>query len=124
MKKETNSDKTYAKILIIDDDQNITRTFARILEKNGYKTDTAQTGLEAIQKTASKSFDVALVDICLPDMNGIDLLCKLGKRGEKMIKIVITGFPEMANGNARPDAYLLKPVKPQELLSLINQKLS
>lgn len=109
-------------ILIVDDDENIARTFSRILQKNGYETDTAQTAREAVEKAAAKFFDVALIDICLPDMNGIDLLHELSDHGQKMVKIVITGFPTMANGDAHPDAYLLKPVKPQDLLSLIKQK--
>jgi len=122
LEKENNSDKNNVSILIIDDDENITRTFARILQKNGYQTDIAQTAAEAIQKTASQSYDVALVDVCLPDMNGMDLLFKIGNNGGKMIKIIITGFASMSNNGAHPDAYLLKPIKPQELLSIISQK--
>ena len=70
-------EKADVSILIIDDDENITRTFSRLLQKKGYRTDTAQNGVEAIQKAASKAYNVALIDICLPDMNGLDLLHKL-----------------------------------------------
>jgi two-component SAPR family response regulator len=55
-------------------------------------------------------------------MNGMDLLHKLADPRGKLVKIVITGLPTMANKSAHPDAYLLKPVKPQELLALIGQK--
>jgi DNA-binding NtrC family response regulator len=110
-------------VLIIDDDKSITRTFARILQKNGYATDTAQTGKEAMQKANAKFYAVALIDICLPDLNGIKLLDKLADHGNKMVKIIITGFPTMAPiKGVDADAYLLKPVKPQELLSIINEK--
>ena len=111
-------------VLIVDDDEHITRTFSRILTRKGYKTDIAQTGAEAIKKATAQHFNVALVDICLPDINGMELLPQLGDHDGKMIKIVITGFPTMAKDNVHPDAYLLKPVKPQELLSLIDQKTS
>jgi len=111
-------------VLIVDDDENIARTFSRILSRKGYQTETALTGAEAIKKSAAKPFNVALIDICLPDINGMELLHKLGNHDGKMIKIVITGFPTMAKNGATPDAYLLKPVKPQELHSLIDQKTS
>lgn len=110
-------------VLIIDDDVNITRTFARILQKKGYKTDIAQTGKEAIEKANTKLYAVALIDICLPDLNGMELLDKLDDHGGKMVKIIITGFPTMApKKGVTADAYLLKPVKPEELLAIIEQK--
>ena len=116
-------DKDTKTVLIIDDDESITRTFARILQKNGYATDTAQTGKEAMQKANAKFYAVALIDICLPDLNGIKLLDKLAGHGNKMIKIIITGFPTMAPiKGVNADAYLLKPVKPQELISIMNEK--
>ncbi|MGD0994068.1 MAG: response regulator [Candidatus Bathyarchaeia archaeon] len=110
-------------VLIVDDDENITRTFARILQKKGYNTDTAKNGKEAIQKANAKFYAVALIDICLSDLNGMELLDKLDDHDGKMVKIIITGFPTMApKKGARADAYLLKPVKPQELLSIIDEK--
>jgi CheY-like chemotaxis protein len=118
-----NSGEPEVSILIIDDDENITRTFSRILQKSGYRTDTAQSGAEAVQKSGSKAYDVALIDICLPDMNGLELLHRLTDPEGRMIKIVITGFPTMADMSVHPDAFLLKPVKPQELLLVISQKI-
>lgn len=110
-------------VLIIDDDKSIIKTFARILQKKGYNTDTAQTGKEALQKASTKFYAAALIDVCLPDMNGMELLDKLDNHGGKMVKIIITGFPTMAPmRGAHADAYLLKPVKPQELLSIIDEK--
>lgn len=122
LEKGKNLDRADVNILIIDDDQDITRTFSRILQKNGYQTDTALTGAEAIQKTACRFYDVVLIDLCLPDIKGTALLGRLGDHGGKMIKIVITGFPTLGEGDFHPDAYLLKPAKPQELLALISEK--
>jgi len=65
-----------------------------------------------------------LIDVCLPDINGLDLLEKLGEQDSGMVKIVITGSQvNISNKAEAADAYLLKPVKPQELLALIEQKL-
>jgi two-component system response regulator HydG len=114
-------------ILVVDDDKSILRTFKRILQKNGYKIDTAETGREAIERADKKHYDLALVDIRLPDMDGTDLLAKIKKQLKNTIKIMITGFPSLESGvkalDEGADAYLVKPVKPEELLMLIKEKL-
>jgi len=113
-------------ILVVDDDKSILRTFTRILQKNGYKIDAAETGKEAIEK-ADIHYDLALVDIRLPDMDGTDLLAKMKKPLQDTIKIMVTGFPSVESGvkalDEGADAYLVKPVKPEELLMLIEEKL-
>lgn len=114
-------------ILIVDDDKSIIRTFTRILQKNGYKIDTAETGKEAIEKAGKKHYDLALVDIRLPDMDGTKLLAKIKNQLRNTIKIMITGFPSIESGvkalDEGAEAYLVKPVKPEELLMLIKEKL-
>ena len=114
-------------ILVVDDDKSILRTFTRILQKNGYKIDTAETGREAIERADKKHYDLALVDIRLPDMDGTYLLAKIKKQLKNTIKIMITGFPSLESGvkalDEGADAYLVKPVKPEELLMLIKEKL-
>jgi two-component system response regulator HydG len=114
-------------ILVVDDDKSILRTFTRILQKNGYKIDVAETGKEAIEKVDSRHYDLVLVDIRLPDMDGTDLLVKMKKPLQSTIKIMITGFPSLESGvkalDEGADAYLVKPVKPEELLMLIEEKL-
>lgn len=114
-------------ILVVDDDKSILRTFTRILQKSGYNIDVAETGKEAMNKAESKHYDLALVDIRLPDMDGTDLLAKLKKQLQFTVKIMITGFPSLETGvkalDEGADAYLVKPVKPQELLLLLDEKL-
>lgn len=115
------------RILVIDDDKSILRTFTRILQKNGYDIDVAETGKEAIEKSKKARYDLALIDIRLPDMDGTDLLVKIQQTMQDAIKIMITGFPSLETGvkalDEGADAYLVKPVKPEELLTLIEEKL-
>jgi DNA-binding response OmpR family regulator len=115
------------RILVIDDDKSILRTFTRILQKNGYEIDVAETGKEAIEKSKNAHYDLALIDIRLPDMDGTDLLVKIQQTMRDAIKIMITGFPSLETGvkalDEGADAYLVKPVKPEELLALIDEKL-
>jgi len=114
-------------ILVIDDDKSILRTFTRILQKDGYEVAVAETGKEALEKAETGRYDLALVDVRLPDMDGIDLLNKMQKTMRETVKIMITGFPSLENGvkalDEGADAYLVKPVRPEELLMLIGEKL-
>jgi len=114
-------------ILIVEDDTNICETLSTILQQNGYTTDTAKTGQEALQKSKAKFFNLALFDIKLPDMEGTELLTTMHKDLPKMMKIMITGYPSLENAvealNLGADAYIIKPVKPEKLLALIEEKL-
>jgi len=114
-------------ILLVDDEESVRKAFTGILEKAGYLVDTAETGQKALEKAQAKRYDVALIDIKLPDMEGTDLLLKLPKKSE-MVKIIITGFSTMENGvkaaDCGADDFLVKPVKPQELLNAIKERLA
>lgn len=109
-------------VLIVDDDANITRTFVRILEKNGFAAEVALTGKEAQEKAKNKFYAAVLIDKCLPDIDGIELLDTLEEHGCRMVKIVITGFP--ISKPKKADAYFVKPVRPQELIRVLEEKLS
>ena len=74
-------------ILVVDDDKSILRTFTRILQKSGYEIDVAETGKEAIEKADNRHYDLALVDIRLPDMDGTELLAKLKVQLQNTVKI-------------------------------------
>ena len=115
------------RILIVEDDENIRKTMKNILQQQGYATDTAKTGQEAENKTRDKAYNLALLDIKLPDMEGTQLLAKLHDSTPKMVKIMVTGYPSLENAmealNQGANAYVTKPVKPAKLLELIKEKL-
>jgi DNA-binding NtrC family response regulator len=110
--------------IIIDDDKAILRTFSLILQRKGYATDTAKTGKEALDKISSSHYDVALIDMRLPDIQGTDLVAKLPEKACNMVKIIITGLPpDFTQADCEVDAYLLKPIKPDELITIIEKNL-
>jgi DNA-binding NtrC family response regulator len=115
-------DKT-ARILVVDDDKSITKTLAAILEEEGYLVDTAETGKEAIAKSNSKFYNLVLIDLRLPDMEGTTLLTAMKDTTPKMVKIILTGYPALQNAieavNKGADAYILKPVNAETLLKTI-----
>jgi DNA-binding NtrC family response regulator len=119
--------KNTPSILIVEDDVNIRGTLSTILQQKGYNTATARNGQEAIQKSKTKFFNMALLDIKLPDIEGTKLLTMMHENTPKMVKIMITGYPSLENAvealNHGANAYIIKPVKPEKLLALIEEKL-
>ena len=116
-----------ARLLVIDDDKSITDAMSMMFERLGYIVDVANNGREAIQKSGENFYHVALIDIRLPDMSGVELLTKLKESYPKMVKIIITGYPDLENSvqalNVGADGYVIKPFKPQELTATIKKKM-
>jgi len=114
-------------ILIVDDDRTILKSLREILESEGYSVETVQTSQEAIEKTKTQFYNLALLDIKLPDMEGTKLLKAIHETSPKMVKIMVTGYPALQNAveslNMGADAYLMKPVHPQEMLKVVEEKL-
>ncbi len=112
------------KILIVDDDPYILRSFSQVLSKRGFEVDTAENGEQALEKLKQSFFDIALIDVCLPDMVGTDLLEKAKHELEKTVKIMLTGHPSVETSDKAnvegADTYIVKPIKMDELLSVIN----
>jgi two-component system nitrogen regulation response regulator GlnG len=116
------------RILVVDDDESIRSTMNAILESEGYIVDIASSGKEAIQKTKQNKYNVALLDIRLPDMEGVELLELLHDGIPRIRKIMVTGYPSIQNSvaavNKRADAYLIKPVDPDNLLAIIKEQIN
>jgi two-component system nitrogen regulation response regulator GlnG len=114
-------------ILVIDDDESVLGTIARILELEGYRVETAKTGKEAIEKSRLDSYNLAIIDLRLPDMQGTDLLTAMPETTPRMIKIMLTGYPSTeARTEAikrKADGYLVKPIQIDELLRTIKNHL-
>ena len=115
------------RILIVDDDENIRKTLQAIFENQGYVVDLAATGNEAIEMTQKTAYNVALLDIRLPDMEGVELLKLMKDSVPKTRKIMLTGYPSMQNAisalNKNADVYLIKPVAAEKLLNVVKEQL-
>ncbi len=115
------------KILVIDDDPKIRHTVEAALQLEGFIIDTAETGKEAIEKSKENFFNVALIDIRLPDVEGTQLLKKLKDWTPRTRKIIFTGYPTMPNAveavNKNADAYLIKPVEMEKILETVKDQL-
>ena len=112
-------------ILIVDDDLGVRLMLSSVLNNEGYVVETVKSGTEAIKACKTSVFDVALIDIKLPDVKGVDLLKKLKKLRPNMIKIIITGYPSLESAvkaiNEKADGYILKPFEVTDLLGQITK---
>ncbi|MEM4657782.1 MAG: response regulator [Candidatus Methanosuratincola sp.] len=115
------------RILVVDDDEDIQETLKSLLTKKGYLVDTANNGAIAIHMSESTPYNLALLDMVLPDMEGTQLLVKLKPTTPRMRKIMVTGHASLDNAiravNMGADGYLIKPVSPPELLRMIEDQL-
>jgi DNA-binding NtrC family response regulator len=115
------------RILIVDDDDTIRSTMKAILEDEGYEVDLAASGKEGVQKAKETSYNIALLDIRLPDMEGVELLKLMKPAVPRTRKIMVTGYPSTQNAiealNKNADAYLIKPVDIEKLLTTIKEQL-
>jgi DNA-binding NtrC family response regulator len=116
-----------ARILVIDDDENIRKVLETILEDEGYIVETAETAKKGIEESEKAFYNLALIDVRLPDMEGIELLSKLRSTKPKMRKIIITGYPTLQNAaaavNKGADAYVMKPFEVDKILQTIREQL-
>ena len=117
----------HARILIVDDDESIRTVLSTILSDEGYSVDMARTGKEAVKKSNTKLYNLALIDIRLPDTEGTTLLTRIKKASPRMRKIIITGYPSLQNAvdalNKGADAYVMKPFDMRKVLATIEEQL-
>jgi DNA-binding NtrC family response regulator len=115
-------------VLVIDDESELRKMLSTILIDEGYLVETAENGKQAIKTCEKTAFDVALIDIELPDMKGTELLHRLKDIQPKMVKIIITGHPSVENAvksvNEKADGYILKPFNIPILLETIKKTLA
>jgi two-component system response regulator PilR (NtrC family) len=115
-------------ILIVDDDTNVRIMLSAVLNDEGYLVEAVENGKKAVNACEKSLFDVALIDIELPDMKGTELLNRLKKMQPKMVRIIITGHPSLESAmkavNERADGYVLKPFEVTELLDMIKRLLT
>lgn len=113
------------KVLIVDDDEDMCETLGDILQEKGYQTDTAKNGKEAIAKAENCFFNVALVDIGLPDMTGMEVLQVLEKMSPYTMKVIMTAGATMQNAiesvNAGASAYIMKPISHETLDAMLKE---
>ncbi len=94
------------KLLIVDDDNNIRTTFQDYFTKRNFIVETASDGIEGLEKLHADEFDVALVEIKIPKMNGIEVVRQADKEGINTDMIILTGHGDRADAIAAIKAHV------------------
>ncbi len=115
------------KILIVDDDEGICETICSIFEEIDYEVGIANTGRIAIEKVKNQYFNAAIIDLKLPDMNGIEILKNFKEIHPDMVCMIVTGNATIENAinalDEGADGYFVKPTHMKEIIYKINDAL-
>lgn len=113
--------KTKTRILVVDDEEIVRRAYARTLSGEHCDVETAWNGVAALSALEHRPFDLVLLDLRMPEMDGMTVLKAIKDRWPESEVVVITGFPsvETAKEAVRLGAYdyLAKPVGPDEVIN-------
>ncbi|MCI0399893.1 MAG: response regulator [Gammaproteobacteria bacterium] len=115
------SDK--ASVLIVDDDEGTRRSLALVFSNKGYEVATASSAREALDNARERKFNVTLVDVRLPDMEGVDLLAHFKNQSPDTALIMITGYASLESAvgaiNKGASAYITKPLDLEQVLAKV-----
>ena len=113
------------KILLVDDEPDILEFMVYNIQKEGYEVYTAQNGKEAIEKAKKVNPHLIILDVMMPEMDGIET-CEILRQDKKLQNTIIAfltargeDYSQIAGFDAGGDDYITKPVKPKVLISRI-----
>jgi len=111
------------RILIVEDEKRLAATLKDLLERQGYTADTAYDGEAGLDNAESGIYDLILLDVMLPKLNGFDLLRRLRAAGNSIPVLMLTARSDVTDKvkglDCGADYYLTKPFEPRELLACI-----
>ncbi|EEX25975.1 putative response regulator MprA [Limosilactobacillus fermentum 28-3-CHN] len=108
-------------ILLAEDEKQLSRALVTAMQATGYHVDPAYNGQEAVDLAGQRAYDVIILDIMMPKLNGIEALKQLRQTGNKTYVIMLTAMAEIDDKvtglEAGADDYLTKPFSLKELLA-------
>ncbi|MGJ4890818.1 response regulator [Bradyrhizobium sp. HKCCYLR20261] len=124
-----------AKLLVVDDDPLMQLTMQRVLEQHGHVVASASDGRKALARLDTEDFDLVILDIFMPGMDGLEAMRMILKRKPSVPIIMTSGRPDTPNATSEPDyltmatklgavSALPKPFKPAALLTMVSDCLA
>ncbi len=118
-------DKETIKILVVDDEVNLSRVLSEVLSDAGYYVEVANTGREALDRFKESSFDIAITDLKMPDIDGMEILKKLKTVDPEICVVMLTGYSTVESAVEAMKAgaydYISKPFNIEELKLIIEK---
>ncbi len=114
------------KLLLVEDEQHQRELYATELEEEGYEVDQAGNGKEAVEKVKTTKYDLVILDIRMPEMDGIEALGKILSRDKKIPIIIHTAYSNYKSNfmTWTADAYVTKSTNIDELKNKITEILA
>ncbi len=113
------------KVLIVDDEQDFLETIVKRLQARGINASGAESGYQALEKINDDNFDVVILDVKMPGMDGIETLREMKKKKPLLEVIMLTGHASVESGIQGMQLgafdYVMKPVALDELLEKMRQ---
>jgi two-component system, NtrC family, response regulator HydG len=115
------------RIMVVDDEEAMRESLSAWLVKEGYQADQAESGPQALSLLAEREYDLLLVDIKMPGMDGLELLGEVREKYPQTLVIIITAYGSIESAvtamKSGASDYLLKPVDPEQMILVIEKTL-
>lgn len=112
-------------VLVVDDNEDLLETFSLILKRHGFNIDTAENGVSAVNKFKMHHFDVIVMDIVMPEMNGVEAFRKIREMSPGAAVILMTAYSEEELIQIAQDegahCIVHKPIRIDQLIELIKE---
>ena len=116
------------RILVVDDEEVVRLSCSRVLTSAGYTVETATDGIEALKLVKGEEYDLIIIDIMMPELDGFTVLQAIREVRPDVLFIVITGLDQTSMSLRAAEmgaaAYVAKPFDPDELLSKVTHALT
>jgi two-component system response regulator (stage 0 sporulation protein F) len=113
------------KILVIDDEENIRELYREELAEMGYEVTTVPSGAQALTLMETRKFDLVTLDIRMPEMDGLETLCRMKEKNPALPVILCTAYPEYKQdfGSWSSEAYVVKSSDTSQLRETVKKLL-
>ncbi len=115
------------KVLVVDDEPVVVNSIRKTLARKAYKVEEAFSGKEALSMIAKGTYDLVLLDMRLPDANGLELICDIRKRKPSLRVVIVTGYASIDTAveaiKLGASDYVAKPFTPNELYDVTSRSL-
>jgi DNA-binding response OmpR family regulator len=112
------------RILIVDDEPNVRLSYRTVLEAEGYSVEEANSAATGLEKLVAGHFDLAILDMRMPEMDGLDLLAKMRERGVSTPTVMITAYGDLPHAVKAVKLgaidFLQKPLTPIQLRQIVD----